>query len=182
MRFTFVMCLFVLLGSVLVQGQVPQWHINPEKIEVNFKIKNFGFWVDGTLSGVEATMFFDPSNLDESKIEGAVSASSIHTDNNTRDKHLRSEDYFHVDKFPKLRMVSTKITQGEGVFNFFGTLTMHGISKDINFPFIFASKDGEALLTARFVVNRQDFEIGPSGPPGDEVHVSLGIAFKKASP
>lgn len=182
MRTVFVMFLFALLGSGFLQGQVPQWLINPEKIEVTFKIKNFGFWVDGSLSGVEATVFFDPSNLDESKIEGAVSASSINTDNNTRDKHLRSEDYFHVDKFPKLHMVSSKITQGEGVFNFLGKLTMHGITKDITFPFIFASRDGDALFTARFVVNRQDFDIGPSGPPGDEVHVSLGIAFKKASP
>lgn len=177
-----VFSLFVLLGEGTVQGQVPQWYINPEKVEVNFKIKNFGFWVEGSVSGLEATVFFDPSNLEESKIEGVVSASSINTDNTTRDKHLRSEDYFHVDKFPKLRMVSSKITQGEGVFNFYGKLSMHGISKDITFPFIFATRDGDALLTARFVVNRQDFEIGPSGPPGDEVHVNLGIAFKKANP
>ena len=67
----------------------------------------------GTLSGFEATILFDADDLTNSSVTGKVDASTINTENEKRDEHLKSADFFEVKKYPELTFKRPSITEGE---------------------------------------------------------------------
>jgi len=103
----FYISLLLLNSSVIAQKFTP---IDADS-KVSFIIKNFGLKVDGHLKGIKGFISFDPNALNNSAFNVSVNANTINTDNSARDKHLRKEDYFHVEKFPLISLVSTKITK-----------------------------------------------------------------------
>jgi len=105
--------------------------------KVRFVIKNFGINTGGTFEGLAGTIVFDPANLAGASFNVSVDAKSVDTDVEARDNHLRKEEYFDVEKYPKLSFRSTKITttNKEGYLFMFGVITIKNISKEISFPF-----------------------------------------------
>ena len=86
-----------------------------DKSQVTFKIKNAGFWVNGSFSDFDMRSQFHPQALESSQVSGTLSVKSIATNNNKRDEHLRSEDYFEAEKFPEITLTSTLLSkQGDG--------------------------------------------------------------------
>lgn len=125
---------------------------------VDFKIKNAGFTVDGTFKGLSATLKFDEGGAND-YIEATIDATTVNTNNNGRDKHLRKTDFFDVATYPtiKLKSVSfTKISAGKFKGNF--KLTMKGTTKTVEIPFTFSKGtfEGEVKL------NRLDYSVGES--------------------
>jgi polyisoprenoid-binding protein YceI len=78
--------------------------------KVRFVIKNFGINTGGTFEGLTGTIIFDPANLAGASFNVSVDAKTVDTDLEARDNHLRKEEYFDVEKYPKLSFRSTKIT------------------------------------------------------------------------
>ena len=77
---------------------------------VNFKTKMMGASVNGNFKGFIGTLKFDPDDLANSSLVGTVDATTVDTDNNLRNKHIREkEEFFNVAKYPKLKMKTTKI-------------------------------------------------------------------------
>ena len=106
--------------------------------KVRFVIKNFGINTGGTFDGLAGTITFDPSNLSGAVFNVSVEAKTVDTDVEARDNHLRKEEYFDVEKYPKVSFKSTKITatNKDGFFFMFGVITIKNISKEISFPFL----------------------------------------------
>src|SRR5687767_228080 len=77
--------LLLFVPIALMSFTVPQWKIKTETSEIKFKIKNFGSWVDGTLSGLSGNIHFDPNDLQHSSITGSVDVNTIDTKNSARD-------------------------------------------------------------------------------------------------
>src|SRR5258706_4533080 len=75
-----------------------------EGSKVKFVIKNFGINTGGTFNGLDGAVIFDPANLANAPFEVSVDAKTVDTDVESRDNHLRKEEYFDVEKFPKLRL------------------------------------------------------------------------------
>ena len=151
--------------------------------KVRFVIKNFGISTAGTFEGLAGTIVFDPANLAGASFNVSVDAKSVDTDVEARDNHLRKEEYFDVEKYPKLSFRSTKITttNKEGYLFMFGVITIKNISKEISFPFQQTSKDGGILFEGEFKLNRRDFGVGgKSFSMSDELNVELSIFAKKS--
>ena len=151
--------------------------------KVRFVIKNFGINTGGTFEGLAGTIVFDPANLAGASFNVSVDAKSVDTDVEARDNHLRKEEYFDVEKYPKLSFRSTKITttNKEGYLFMFGVITIKNISKEISFPFQQTSKDGGVLFEGEFKLNRRDFGVGgKSFSMSDELNVELSIFAKKS--
>jgi polyisoprenoid-binding protein YceI len=148
---------------------------------VQFKIKNLGFNVNGSFSGLDGNIQFDPNNLVASNFDVTVDANTVNTDNNMRDNHLRNETYFDVKNYPRIRFVSTKITTSNksGILFIFGKLTIKNQTKDISFPFTATSANDGYLFNGTFKINRRDFNIGGASTISDELEVSLNILSKK---
>jgi polyisoprenoid-binding protein YceI len=149
---------------------------------VQFKIRNLGFNVNGSFSGLDGNIQFDPNNLAASNFDVSVDANTVNTDNNMRDNHLRKDTYFDVKNYPRIRFVSTKITTSNktGVLFIFGKLTIKNQTKDISFPFTATLSNEGYLFNGTFKINRKDFGVGGISTISDDLEVSLNILSKKA--
>ena len=148
---------------------------------VKFEINNLGFKVDGSFKDILGAIQFDEGNLAGSSFNVTVNSNTVNTNNSTRDKHLRGEDYFDVSAYPLIRIVSTRIAKSttEGYFVFFGKLTIKGIDQDIVFPFKAVAEDGAFRFTGEFKIKRRDFNIGGTNSISNELKVVLDVLTEK---
>lgn len=100
---------------------------------INFKIKHAGFsWLTGRFNNFTGTFSYDKDKLENSSVAIEIDTASIDSNHAKRDKHLRSDDFLDVDKFPTARFVSQKITgKSDGKIEIVGDLTLHGVTKSI---------------------------------------------------
>jgi polyisoprenoid-binding protein YceI len=153
--------------------------------KVHFVIKNFGINTGGDLSGLAGDINFMPANITASNFNVSVSVNTIDTDNGSRDGHLKSKEYFDADKYPVITLRSTRIDRtnktASGWYNFAGTLTMHGVTKPISFPFQATKKGDDYLFVGGFTINRLDYGVGKSSSVmSSSVKVSISVLAKKS--
>ena len=149
---------------------------------IEFKIKNFGITVDGSFKGLKGNIMFDTKNTATAIFNLSVDAATVNTGINSRDNHLRKEDYFDVTKFPVISFGSVRVTSTgkEGQFNVNGNITIKGVTKNISFPFTVVSKQAGYLFTGSFTLNRRDFGVGSSSLIlSDNLDVSFSINATK---
>lgn len=172
---TSICLFFVLIG--IAQNQ--SWSVISSN--VNFKIKNAGFNVNGKFSNLNAAIQFDAAKNSGNKMDASIDANSVNTDNSTRDGHLKKEEYFSVDKFPKINMVATSFTKiNEGKFKGLFTLTIKGISKIIPIEFTFTEQNSLAKFAGSFIINRLDYQVGSSSfILADNVTISIDVTCVK---
>jgi polyisoprenoid-binding protein YceI len=130
--------------------------------EVTFKVGNMLVnTVRGAFAPAEGTVFFDPSNLEESSFDVYIRAETIDTGNAKRDKELRGEEFFDVENTPEIRIESSEISQkNEGVFQLKGSLTMRGIERPFEADFQLTENGQQMELRSEFTVNREEFNLG----------------------
>jgi polyisoprenoid-binding protein YceI len=147
---------------------------------VKFAIKNFGFTVTGTFTGLSGSIRFDPDRLADAAFDISIDANSVNTDNNMRDSHLRMYSYLNVKDYPRIRLVSDKISASakKGGWFFFGKLTIRNRTKDISFPFSAEALNGGYLYKGLFTINRKDFDVGGTSTISDNLEVSLSVLAK----
>ena len=107
----------------------------------------------------------DPATLKNAKVKIVFDATSINTDNKTRDEHLQSPDFFDVAKFPNITFTSSKISKKAGKIMVQGSLDMHGVKKDVTIPFeLTTGKNGAGNDTWTYdgsvKINRNDWGVG----------------------
>jgi polyisoprenoid-binding protein YceI len=148
---------------------------------VKFRIKNFGFNSEGSFTGLQGHIGFDPQHLSGATFEVSIDAASINTDNNMRDNHLRKEEYFDVQNHPRISLVSTAVKAGgnTGSYTMTGRLTIKETSKEISFPFTASQQDSGWLFKGEFTINRKDFKVGGSSTLSNSLTVQLSVFAKK---
>lgn len=127
---------------------------------VDFTIRNAGFNVKGSFSDLKASIQFNPNDLENSKITASVSAESINTNNNARDRHLRKEDYFWTDKFPRIQMKSISFKKTETGFEGVFEVEIKGTKRNITVPFSVQKTDNVSIYKGNFGINRREFNVG----------------------
>lgn len=146
--------------------------------KIGFVIKNFGVGVDGKFSGISGQISFDPNQLSTAKFSVVVQAATINTGISSRDKHLKKEDYFHVEKFSQLRFESVSVVRSTtpGTFILKGNLTIKGVSKAVQIPFTATPVQNGYSFKGSFNINRRDFGVGGSSISlSDELKVDLAV-------
>ena len=152
-----------------------------EKSSVKFTIKNFGVNTGGSFKGPQGSIVFDPADISKTVFDVSVSAETIDTDNDSRDKHLKDEDYFSVEAYPNISFKSDKVDgNAKKGYTVKGKLTMKGVTKDISFPFTAVQQGTDWLFSGEFKLNRRDFKIGGnSAVLSDNLVVSLSVLATK---
>ena len=113
-------------GTAAAQGI---YTIDSNHSNVAFKVRHLVSKVGGEFTEFEGTITADFNNLDTCTVQFSIQSASIDTRNEDRDGHLRSADFFEVEKFPEISFTSTKVTKiDKGSFAVAGILTMHGVS------------------------------------------------------
>lgn len=150
----------ILLFFCVLNWTLTAQDINVSASNVSFKISNFGFnTVKGTFTGMQGTISFDEKNLDSSNFDVCIDAATVNTGNKKRDSHLKKEDYFGVEEFPKICFRSTAVESTKEGFLARGELQLHGVSKTVAIPFTYIKKQFLGKLT----IDRTDFNIGGNG-------------------
>lgn len=138
-----------------------EWKV--KSAAITFKIKNAGMTTDGSFSGLEAEIKFDPLKPEEANIKASVNSATINTGNNGRDGHLRKPDYFDVARYPKITLQSVKIEK-TGPISFNGTfkLSLKNVTKEVKIPFMFMKTAEKTQFKGSFTINRLDYGVGES--------------------
>jgi polyisoprenoid-binding protein YceI len=152
-----------------------------ERSSVQFIITNLGFDVTGSFTGLLGTILFDENNPGNSSVQVTVLAASVNTKNESRDKHLRGDDYFAVTKHPAIRIVSVRIAKSvtPGFYVFFGKLTLKGVTQEISFPFTAIPEAGAYRFKGEFNIKRRDFAVGGKNTISNDLKVKLDVLTKK---
>ena len=188
-----VAMLALLVGLAGAASAADTWTVDKAHSTVTFKIKHLMSKVTGSFGDFDGTITTDFANLGASGVSFTIQAASIDTANADRDKHLRSADFFDVEKFPAITFTSSKITKtGDNTFAVTGTFTMHGVSKEITLPvtFLGAAQDPWGNTKAGFEIattlSRTDYGIVWNKALetggfllGDEVEVTVNLEVAK---
>ncbi|HEY4324623.1 MAG TPA: YceI family protein [Mucilaginibacter sp.] len=148
---------------------------------ITFQIKNVGISTAGSIGGLMANVQFNPNDLPSSNITASADVNTINTDNDDRDSHLKSEDFFDVAHFPQISLKSVSFkhksgTRYQGTFN----LTIKGKTKLIELPFAYTDKGNTAVFQGNFKMNRLDFGIGEGSMVlSNEVIVNINAEISK---
>ena len=147
---------------------------------VTFKISNLGFTVPGSFKGLKGTISFDPQNLQQSVFDVTIDAKTVNTDNKMRDEHLKAESYFDVDKYPVIRLTSTRVASSnkKGTYIFNGKLTIKNTTKDVSFPFTADPQGDGYLFKGSFKMNRRDYNVGGFSIISNELEVFINVFAK----
>jgi polyisoprenoid-binding protein YceI len=149
---------------------------------LQFSIKNFGFNVTGTFTGLQGDIKFDPADLVNSNFDVSIDAATVNTDNSLRDSHLKGDSYFNVKIYPRITIVSTKVTAGKnGMYVLTGKLTIKKQTKVISFPFSATASNDGYQFKGTFTINRKDFDVGGTSTIADNLDVALNILAKKVN-
>src|SRR5436305_1968801 len=129
----------ILFLSVIISATSATAQFKPtdQGSAVQFKIKNLGFNVNGSFTGLQGNIQFDPAHPESCSFDVSVDAASVNTDNSMRDDHLRRDSYFDVKTYPRIRFQSVKILRSDkaGAYIVSGKLTIKNTTKEISFPF-----------------------------------------------
>jgi polyisoprenoid-binding protein YceI len=120
--------------------------------------------VQGRFKDVSGTIQYDDKNVENSSVEVAIKTASLNTETEKRDTHLRSPDFFDVEKYPEITFKSTKIEKKGDGFVATGKLTIRGVTKEVQIPFKMrgpaAIGKGKRLgVTGTLTINRQDYGV-----------------------
>ena len=165
------------------------YSIDKAHSEVSFQVRHLLTKVRGRFTEFSGTVRIDEQRPENSSVTLAIDASSVDTNTDDRDQHLRSEDFFHVENHPTITFTSSQITKkGQDTYDLTGTLTIRGVSKDITFPVthLGVAKDPWGNTRAGFEaatnVNRKDFGLQWNAAletggflVGDEVQIAVSI-------
>jgi len=106
------------------------WEIDPAHTSAHFSVKHLMVsTVRGQFKSATGTVTLDEADLTRSRIQVEIDAASLETGEPKRDGHLRSPDFFDVEKFPKITFRSTRIERAGDEFKVTGDLTMHGVTR-----------------------------------------------------
>jgi polyisoprenoid-binding protein YceI len=147
------------------------------KSSVTFQIKNLGFNTSGSIDVIHADISFDAASLTAGSITATADMATINSDNDMRDEHLKSAEFFDVPDYPKITMKSVAFKHRSGN-NFTGqfNVTIKNKTKLIDVPFTYTETTGAASFKGSFKLKRSDFGIGgPSLSLSDDVTVTINV-------
>jgi polyisoprenoid-binding protein YceI len=152
-----------------------QWNIDPDHSVGSFTIRHMTVaFVHGQMNKVAGTISFDPDTFTDISVQFDIDVESIITGIGKRDDHLKSADFFDIEKFPQITFKSQSAERtGFSSCNITGDITIHGITKSITLETDILgpveSPFGETTLgiTGTTVINREDFGLKWNEPMGN---------------
>jgi len=156
--------LLALLLSSLAAFAAEEYKIDPVHSNATFSVKHLLVsTVRGRFTQVNGTILIDDADMTKSSVNAVITTSSITTDNERRDNHLKSADFFEVAKYPEITFKSTKVEKTSDGYAATGLLTIKDVSKEVHLPFTLAKGEarGKAILGVETAtqINRLDYHV-----------------------
>lgn len=144
-----------------------RYEIDSPHAFVYFTIAHFSGKARGSFREVSGTINYDESDITKSTVEITIRTASINTNNDRRDAHLRSADFFDAEKYPDMTFKSRRVERKEKSFVAIGDLTVKGVTKEVTMPFKLAGPIKDPLpaglkrlmVEANLRIDRREFGI-----------------------
>jgi polyisoprenoid-binding protein YceI len=172
------------------------WNIDPLHTTAEFKVRHMMITnVKGQFAEVSGVLKLDENDLASSSVEASIQAASIDTRNGQRDAHLRSADFFDVERFPTLSFTSTRVKRtADGELAVEGNLTIRGVTREVVFAVEGPTTPAQDPwgntrigLSAKSKIDRKDFGLLWNAAleaggvlVGDEVTITLDVQLVRA--
>jgi polyisoprenoid-binding protein YceI len=172
------------------------WNIDPAHSSAEFKVKHMMISnVKGKFGGVTGVLNRVEADHTKSSLQVSIDVSTVNTQDEKRDGHLKSVDFFDAEKFPAMTFKSAHIEKKGDGFAVTGDLTIHGVTKsvvlnveDVSDPAKDPWGNTRIGLSATAKINRKDFGLGWNAPleaggvlVGEEVAITLDVQLIKAA-
>lgn len=184
------------MATKTIANAATTWKIDPVHSVAEFRVKHMMISnVRGQFTGISGTLIYDEQDLSRSHVEASIDARTLDTRNTERDTHLKSPDFFDVERFPDLYFSSSSVTRNsDGTVTVTGAMTIHGITHEVQFavdgptpPVKDPWGNTRIGLTARATIDRREFGLTFNAPldaggvlVGDEVAILLELELVKA--
>ena len=177
----------IMMASASLFAQT-KWTVDKAHSKIGFSVRHMMLSdVDGNFKKFDASVTSSKEDFSDAVFEITIDAASINTDNDNRDKDLRSGSYFDVDKYPQITFKSTGISKVEDKkYKLTGNITIHGVTKPITFD-LTLNGTGKSMMTKKPVagfkvsgtLSRTDFGVGsaPKAMVGDEITLKANGEF-----
>lgn len=184
---------FGLFVNITLNAQT-KWNLDNSHSKVGFTVTHLVISeVDGNFKSFTGTMTAAKPDFTDAQIEFSVDVASINTDNEQRDNHLKSDDFFNAEKYPKMTFKSILMKKiNDKQYELFGNLTIRDVTKKVKFTVTYGGtvKDPWGNIKAGFkattTINRKEFGLkwGAVTEAGgavvsDEVTINIGAEFNQ---
>jgi polyisoprenoid-binding protein YceI len=188
--------LITLISAVSLMAQKSGWTLDKAHTNVSFSIRHMVISeVTGKFKDFDISFAATKSDFTDASVEATIKVASINTENDKRDAHLRTDDFFNAEKFPEIKFKSTAFEKvGENKYKIVGDLTIRDVSKKVAFDAVYngsvKSPWGATVSSWKvsLAINRFDYglkwnkAIEAGGLiAGDEVNITLNIELTKPS-
>ena len=176
-------------GAMAAEGK---YNLDPSHAKVGFEVAHMVISnVEGRFNKFEGSLE-SGKKLKDLKVNATIDVTSVNTDDGERDKHLKSADFFDVEKFPKITFVSTSVSGTEKKLVIKGKLTIKDVTKDVTLVGSLSKEitdpwgNKRLAITGKTKINRKDFglafnKVAEFGPVvGDEVSLNISTEAVKA--
>ncbi|MFH5883950.1 YceI family protein [Halalkalibaculum sp. DA3122] len=168
------------------------WTIDPTHSEVQFKVKHLVISsVTGNFGSYDGKIEADGDDFENAKATFTADIDSISTNNEDRDQHLKSDDFFNAEEYPQLKFESTNFEKvGEGEYKVTGDLTIRDVTKEIELDVVHGGTVGDpygqtkAGFEITGSINRKEFGLTWSAVTeagnvvvGDKIKLQLNVQF-----
>lgn len=187
--------LLLLIVFMAVSASADTWTFDKPHSSIGFSVRHLVVSkTKGNFADYDGHVKFDGQNLAEGSVEVIIQMASIDTDNADRDKHLKSPDFFDVEKFPVMKFKSKKVIPGDdNTFKLIGDLTIKDVTREVTldgeFNGVVTGPGGNtrAGFSAETTINRQDFNVAWANKlqdgsliVGNDVNIVLELELVKA--
>lgn len=171
------------------------YQIDPSHSTASFSVKHMMIAkVHGGFEKLSGRFIYDKENLDKSTVEVTIDAASINTRESQRDAHLRSADFFDVEKYPTLNFVSTRFEKNGDDLKVVGNLTIHGVTKTVELDLEYPSEEQKDPwgnikigVSGKTKIRRKEFGLTWNAAleaggvlVGDDIAITLDVQLVKA--
>jgi polyisoprenoid-binding protein YceI len=182
--------IFAVTAFVTAQSE---WKFDKVHSSVTFSVRHMVISnVSGNFKDFSVVLKSEKEDFSDATVEGTIQVASISTDNDTRDKHLKSDDFFNAEKFPEIKFKSTKFEKlGDNKYKITGDLTMRDVTKEVTFDAVLngtlkTDKGWLSAWKATTTINRFDYNLKWSKTVetgglivGQDVTITLNLELNK---
>jgi polyisoprenoid-binding protein YceI len=158
--------LFILLAVTSFAAAQSEWKFDKAHSSIIFGIRHMIISeVTGNFKDFSVVLKSDKTDFSDASVEGTIQTASINTENEYRDKHLRSDDFFNAEKYPIIKFISTKFENlGQNKYRITGNLTLRDVTKEVTFDAVLQGtlKTSKGMLSAwkaTTTINRFDYNL-----------------------
>ena len=178
----------LLLGASPTWADTVRYPLGPSHGHISFKASSRLVDADGRFHRFGGEVRMDPKALEQAMVSLAIDAASVDTDILRRDDHLRSEDFFHVTRFPQITFTSRRVALANGKVLITGDLTLRGVSREVTVPVDLELSAGVLRARGEFTIRMSEYGMTYRSwfnPLRDEVRIFFdlgGVPAPSGSP